>query len=121
MGKRFYGNNGKITEMSNKATQFKKGEPRPKNAGKKLGFVSLKTTIDLMFKKLTKTKDGKPISYKDAMILKAIHKATVEGDIRAMEFLANRSEGAPKATLDLSVKELPAPLLNGESNKNIPV
>ena len=101
--------------MSNIATlkPHKKGDP--KTGGKKKGYRSMKSVIDAAFEELTTTKDGKRITYLEAFINKAMHKAILEGDVRAMEFLANRREGAPKATLDLSVKEIPHPIYNGKA------
>ena len=103
--------------MPKKITKENAKEMGRKGGKNKKGYRSMKSVIDAAFEELTTTKDGKRITYLQAFINKAMHRAIIEGDIRAMEFLANRREGAPKATLDLSIKEPELPFYAGRSRK----
>jgi len=110
--------------MSNLATlvKFKKGDKRSKElaskGGKnKKGYKSLKAEIDEVFDEMMTNTDGKKITLQKAMIVKLAHQVVKQGDVRAFEALSNRKEGAPKATLDLSIREKPVPIYGGKSRK----
>lgn len=81
--------------LANLRPPFKKGDPKPPNSGKKLGYKSLTVQLREELQKLTDTKGGKKITFQTAIINKLMQKALVLGNDKAMQMIWEYMEGKP--------------------------
>ena len=88
----------------NEETQFKKGEPSPNPSGRPKGSKNLSTILAEMLEEEVEVNEGGVKSKKkfsDVIIRKLIKKG-YEGDIKAIQVIFDRTEGAAKQEIKIN-------------------
>jgi hypothetical protein len=80
---------------------FQKGDPRINRNGRPLKGESLTEILNSVMDEDIPLADGKLINSKVALARKLRHVAIVGGDVAAMKYIYDRSDGRPREAIDL--------------------
>lgn len=100
--------------MSNKATQFKKNDPRINRKG----APKREWTWAGVLEKAVEAAGKNGLTIKEE-VAKALIKETKKGNIQAIKELMNRMDGMPNQSTDITTggDKLPAPIYGGRSRE----
>lgn len=110
-------------------TDPKTGKFAPGNPGKPKGARHLTTLVRDALKKMGKTKDGKEMSYEQALVEAILQKAIIDQDPTTIRLVWNYLDGMPNQNINLSgidelrreyFTKLEALSREGDSENNLP-